>query len=135
VIQVIGSWELGWNAPIKEYDLWKHMLDDFSIDKWIMSPITGISKNVIEVPDISEYLDQQNWADVIFIDENGTIELEEFQHPENVIYVFGRTGFSAWEAFGRKGKAVKIQTPAGAIGGLWAHQAAAIVLYDRWMKV
>jgi hypothetical protein len=50
MVVVAGMWELGWNTPIKEIDLWRYPLKDFGVDRFYMTPISGIeSKKVIEL--------------------------------------------------------------------------------------
>ena len=49
IVRIAGFWELGWNTPIKEIELWEYPLKDFNVDKFYMTPITGIdSPYVIE---------------------------------------------------------------------------------------
>lgn len=132
MIKVVGLWELGWNTPIMEYELWVHLLKDFGVDEWVMSPVSGINKpNITEVPDIMEFINDE--VSVVFVEEEGETDLADFIHPTNATYVLGKSGFSAWKSLGKKGISVRISTPTR-MGGLWAHQAIAIVLYDRVMK-
>jgi len=144
MIKVAGVWELGWQAPINEVELWKHPINEFGVGNLIMTPVSGIYAGcaqtfVCECPQIEDVITnaRKDGFTVVFIDEKATDDLKTFIHPENVMYVFGRTTQSPYTAFYNEGlgdKAIKIQTPANQ-GGFWAHQAASIVLYDRFLKV
>jgi tRNA(Leu) C34 or U34 (ribose-2'-O)-methylase TrmL len=137
MIRVAGLWEFGWNTPIKELDLWEYPLRDFLVDEFVMSPISGIESSAVsEIADLGHYIDHRRAAgdSVVFLDERGAVPLPDFQHPENALYVFGKSSLSAMTAYGKPGDlAVVIPTPASA-GLLWPHQAAAILLYDRMRK-
>ena len=133
MIKIAGVWELGWNAPLSEYDLWL-FLRDFAVDEWYMSPVSGISKrDVTEVPCITDAIEANPDLTPVYVDEKGETPLRSFQHPENPLYVFGKVGKSPWSANGKKGISVRIETP-GEHGLIWPHQCLAIVLYDRISK-
>lgn len=135
MIAVAGLWELGWNTPIKEFDLWIHPLRDFGCEEFFMSPVSGIAADVIEVPDLGELIKEQRASkSIVFVDEAGTTQLPEFEHPDDALYVFGRTSLSPLTAYGQDDdQSVMIPTQYDK-GLLWAHQAATIVLHDRLVK-
>lgn len=137
MIKVAGLWELGWNTPIKEMDLWEYPLRDFGVDCLHMAPVSGIADPFVrEHADLSTALDQfrRDGLQVVFLDERGKTTLREFEHPENVAYVCGKASLSAMSAYGKPGDvSVRIETVANG-GMLWPHQAAALVLYDRLVK-
>lgn len=136
MIYVAGFWELGWNTPIKEIDLWEHPLKDFGVVNLLMTPISGIENNyIVEKQTFEEILDfvTSNNLTVVYVDEHASTTLREFQHPEDVIYIFGKASLSPFLAYGQENLAVKIET-ANNTGGFWPHQAASIVLYDRMIK-
>lgn len=135
MIRIAGLWELGWNTPIKEADLWQVLLGEFGVERWYMAPISGIAgpSMLSEVADLQQVVDdhRDEGVSIVFVDEKGATPLREFTHPANALYVFGKTSQSAMLAFSRvSDTSVRIETP----GGLWAHQAAAVVLYDRLVK-
>lgn len=132
MIKVAGIWELGWNAPIKEYDLWSFALRDFRVDEWIMTPISGIQKDVVEMQSIHGVIACDSTIAPVFIDENGEVELQDFVHPVDALYILGNTGQSLMKNYEHM-LSVRIQTPEGK-GLLWPHQAICIVLYDRMLK-
>lgn len=131
MIKVAGVWELGWNTPIMEYDLWKFPMRDFGVDEWYMAPISGIQKgNITEVAFIKDAIHLNPDFTPVCIDENGTTDLEEFTHPENALYLLGKAGGSP---NADSGFSVRIPTKENK-GLLWPHQAICIVLYDRLKK-
>lgn len=136
-IKIVGVWEMGWNTPIKEVELWQFPLKDFGVEKFYMSPISGIlSDSVEEHSDLNQFLinERKLGRQIIFVDEKGEQDLTSFKHPANATYVFGRTSFSPMVAFKKpEDLSVKIKTINDS-GLLWSHQAAAIVLYDKIIK-
>lgn len=131
-VKVAGCWEQGWTTPIMEYDLWKFPLQDFKVDEFIMTPVSGISKKITEYKDIQEVIDNNPDLVPVFVDENGTTDLEDFEHPENALYICGRVSYSPMKLF-KDTLSVKVVTPAEG-GRLWPHQAISIVLYNRFKK-
>jgi len=137
-VKVVGHWELGWRSPINEFDVWIHPLKEFGLDEFYMVPVSGISKSrCLEKTNLQEVFaetDQQNFERV-FVDENATVELPDFNHPTNALYVIGRTGFSPYMTEFREGidHAVKIPSMVNN-GGFWGEQAAIMILYDRFLK-
>ena len=138
IIRVAGSWELGWNTPIKEVDLWETMLRDFDVEEWYMEPVSGIvGHSVQEVASLEGLVEEHRTlkTPIVFIDEKGKTPLADFKHPKNVLYVLGKASYSPLQALGRDGDmSVRIETPAQA-ALLWPHQAVAIMLYDRMKKL
>ena len=56
-VAVAGLWELGWNTPIKEADLWEFMLRDMGVNLWSMAPVSGITgRPVNEYNDMDEII-------------------------------------------------------------------------------
>lgn len=137
MVAVAGLWELGWNTPIKEIELWEHPLRDFDVDVFFMGPVSGIRSGAVrEVEDIAEVIREhrERGIPVVFVDERGAAPLCDFGHPEHALYVFGKASLSALTAYGQAGDlSVRIETATG-LGLLWPHQAACVVLHDRRMK-
>lgn len=137
MVKVAGLWELGYNTPLLELDLWQYPLREFGVGTLIMSPVTGLRAGMLqEWHELGEALAQERSEGntVVFVDECGDTPMPEFDHPENVVYVFGKASKSAMAAYRQEGDlSVVIPTP-GETGMLWPHQAAMIVLYDRTVK-
>lgn len=131
MVKVAGIWDLGWNTPIMEFDLWAFLLRDFEVDEFCMTPISGIAKPLVERRSIEEYVEENRHLPIVAVDENGETPLAEFEHPTDVLYILGRASRSVL-SLGTQ--SVHVETPSGAQGLLWPHQALGIVLYDRQVK-
>jgi len=132
MIKVAGLWELGYSAPLTEYDTWHFMLRAFEVDEWCMSPVSGLSKEELtERASLGTFIEENPALTTVAVDEHGVIPLRDFSHPPNALYLTGKAGRSAL-ALGSV--SVRIETPSDAQGLLWPHQALAIVLYDRQVK-
>lgn len=133
MIEVAGIWEDGWNVPLMECVQWEMMLREFNIEHLNMTPITGIAMPWGAAPWISEYssmdevLEAKPELTPVFVTERAETALDDFEHPENALYVFGRANKDAEVLEG----ALTVKISPGK-GCLWAHQACAIVLYDRF---
>lgn len=135
MIKMLGSWEFGWNTPIKEADLWEYPMREFGVDEVWMAPISGIKNSYIkEVEDINQFIDEcRKTLQIVFVDERGDTELNNFEHPDNVLYVFGKNCMSCLPLKQSGDLSVKIETNLKS-GMLWSHQAASIIMYDRNKK-
>ena len=72
-----------------------------------------------------------NQKTIVIVDENGKIPLEEFEHPEDAIYVFGRTGMDLMQLYPGY-LSVRINTPYKS--SLFGCVACGIILEDRKRK-
>jgi len=135
MVTIVGWWDMGYDAPITELNRWMYMLKDFDINLFHMIPVSGISD-----PKLDEYATIQEVFDLykginapaVFLDENATATLDNFVHPENAIYVFGKSNYSPLGHMRTGDVSIKIDTPK--VGGLWGDQACSLVLYDRLKK-
>jgi hypothetical protein len=72
---------------------------------------------------------------VVVFDENGSVCLRDFEHPDNATYIFGCTGMRDIHHEYPHALSVRIEVPhLISKQGLFGHQAAAIVLYDKENK-
>lgn len=135
MVKVAGCWELGWNTPILEFDLWHFLLAEFAVDELIMTPVSGIDGQVTEFRSMQDALEANKGLVSVFCHEDGEHDLDTFYHPENAIYIFGKANYSPFNNLHKQygGTSLKIRTNANR-GTLWPHQAASIVLYDRFLK-
>jgi hypothetical protein len=135
-VTVAGIWDLGYNSPIKEIELWEFLLRDFGVTDFKMSPMSGVTSDFVEefdrLDEILEVHRAQGDA-VVFIDEKSPHLLEGFTHPSDVLYVFGKVGYSPIGYKEEGDLAISIETPMNS-GTPWPHQIAALVLYDRFAK-
>jgi len=60
----------------------------------------------------------------------GQVSLQEFKHPVNAVYCFGSDEVHPKNEI--IDQCVYIDTPRDV--SMWSHQAATIVLHDRWMR-
>jgi len=143
MIKVSGLWELNWNTPLCESWMWTFVLREFGVTDWKMSPVTGIQHNerhadmvLTEFNSAEEMINAENDLVRVFLDENGDVELKDFVHPKDCVYIFGNAGTAPVRIQGVKRDqdfTVRIQTP-NPSGVLWPHQCLLTVLYDRMAK-
>jgi len=135
MLKVAGIWEQGWNTPWVEHDQWVYPLQEFGVDGWYMSPKTGIMKSsfLTEADNIQEIIQANPDLTVVWVDENASTPLSDFVHPENALYISGRTSESILPMKREGDLSVYVETSVNG-GGLWASQAISIILYDRLKK-
>ena len=148
MIAVAGHWELSWNTPIKEAELWNLVLRDFAVEDWWMWPVSGIRQNekrwvhLYERPDIKTILAevdpdlQRVYAEPknIKYPHDGA-DLPDFDHPENVLYIFGSIGNNPMIGNFRPGVDLSLTIPTVHNTGVpWPHQCLMVILYDRLVK-
>jgi hypothetical protein len=132
-VEIAGLWELGWSAPLTESVQWEMVLREFGVERLNMTPVSGIDERwVHEYPTLDELLADRSHLVPVFVDEGGAVELKDFDHPPNVLYVFGKVTFSPFSAIAGEHTSIRIDSVKP--GMLLPHQAAALVLYDRFSK-
>ena len=132
-MEVAGIWELGWSAPKTEIELWRMAMRSFGLSRLNATPVTGIRDRLVcEYHSMEELLADRSHLTPVFVDEGGTTELSEFDHPDSALYVFGKAAYSPFSARAKQGMSVRIDCPK--MGMLWPHQALAVVMYDRERK-
>jgi tRNA(Leu) C34 or U34 (ribose-2'-O)-methylase TrmL len=134
-VELAGFWDIGYSAPLTEADQWRFMASDFDVDAWHMIPVSGIARDGLhEWATIEAFLAVERTATIVYVDEHGESDLEDFVHPLDAVYVFGMANFAPMGGHRtEQDLSVRITTPRAA-GLLWPHQAAAIILYDRYRK-
>ena len=117
-----------------EIDLWRFMMAEFIIDELIMSPISGITNNLVkEVVSLAQAIKDNPLLDVVHVTADADVDLADFAHPLNALYLFGTANLDTVSCMKEGHQAVRIPTVMNQ-AGLWPHQAAAIILYDRNLK-
>jgi hypothetical protein len=150
IIKVAGCWDI-WEDAEREYLVhWRFMTKHFGVDTLYMTPITGTADKLkggldntetafIELPTLEAVIKANKKLTPVIVDENGATELSEFKHPKNALYLFGKVGYSPLENLKGKIKSVRIPSwskdPNVSRGLLHPHQAAAIILYDKMIKL
>ena len=132
MIKVAGIWQDGWGLTAEiEWALWEFPCRTYEVAQWYMSPIRmpDRGKMLTQVDTVQDAIDQNPDFTPIFVEEAGTTDLTDFEHPENALYIFGSEGESAWLRKGQPGISVQIPVPINGI--LWGHQCVPLVLQHR----
>ena len=146
MIKVAGHWELSWNTPIKEAELWNLPLRDFEIKDWYMWPVSGIRNNedqkvkLHERATFEEILEENKDLVHVYLEPYSPIhpnikpqDLREFEHPKDVLYIFGSAHFNPAIRSKEEDHIVAVPTLDNK-GVLWPHQCLMVVFYDRLVK-
>jgi hypothetical protein len=148
MIKIAGCWDI-WSDSYEEYNKqWQFILHSqgFAVDKFCMTPNTGVGirlkedsldkiQRIFEFESMQQVIDSNSDCVPIVVDEYGSTDLVEYIHPQNALYIFGRTGKSFLEELNWTGQSLHVKNAAGEQAGfLHPHQAACIVLYDRMVK-
>jgi hypothetical protein len=145
MITIAGHWEIGYNTPMIEAYQWRFPLFEWGVDKWLMCPVSGIKTvdgklNLQEFPDYEKMLESCPGLVRIFVEPRTkhqnpeTIWLDDFEHPNDVVYVFGSAHMNPTLGFKREqDSVVSIKTKIDS-GGLWPSQCLCLVLDDRRRK-
>lgn len=147
-VKIAGYWDLWFTHRESEYDIsWRFMLKHFDVNEAIMIPKCGACDKIaldasevplVEMDSIEDVLLNNNELVPVIIDERGTTHLRDFQHPENALYIFGRTGGNPLDLLPDwAGATVLVESAPKHMDTsalLHPNQACSIVLYDRLMK-
>jgi len=133
IVKIAGCWDTSMlpSSAVEYNSRWKFLAIGFELDGFYMAPVTGHDR-VIEVEDIMEAVLANPDLVPVLVDECSPNRLQAFEHPQDAIYLFGRTGmsfFGGWD-----GVSVSIEPPGELTSYLQPDQAAAIILYDRMVK-
>lgn len=146
MVTIAGRWELSWNTPIKEFELWNLAMRQFGVTDLYMWPVSGIRSpkndvHVHEYPHLDDYLPIVRELGTLVYCEPAFPKAEpdhqflpEFKHPEDAVYIFGSAHYNPCSH--RKTEndiALAIPTIQGG-GTLWPHQCMVTILYDRMVK-
>jgi len=136
MITVLGMWESVWmEAERTERRIWKQTIQAFGVDRWAMCDVRGGPfTSPLQHPSIPEML-AANPGPKTFLIPPGrvdSIDLADYEHPSDAIYVFGNTAQSLAGYLTNEDESVSIYTPAAA--DMFGHAVLAAVLYDRLVK-
>jgi len=135
MIKIAGMWERTWNAPLMEINVWELLVREFLVDQFYMVPVSGIlNQYLTERQTMQEVLEENRDLNIIFLHEKGSVRLKDFIHPENVLYIFGKSGVNLTPLLKRGiDISLKVETPrdSGLMQGI---HTASIILYDRFKK-
>jgi hypothetical protein len=148
MIKVAGNWELSWNTPIKEAELWNLPLRDFGITEWFMFPVSGIKHNehlkvsLYERNSLEEILNENQDIPHVYMEGYNPAfpqyvpkDLRELVHPKDVLYVFGSAHYNpvTYNFMREQDQMVMVPTIKNN-SVLWPHQCLVTVFYDRLVK-
>lgn len=133
MIEVGGTWELGWSAPKTEMDLWWAVMRTYEIPMLHMTPVSGVKHKMLTEHDSFEAMLATTELTPVFVDENAECELMEFEHPQDALYLFGKATYSPFSQLALGYHALRIEAPK--VGMLWPHQALALVMHDRGLRL
>jgi hypothetical protein len=145
MVTVAGHWEIGYNTPIIEAYQWEFPILEWEVDRWLMCPVSGIRKHnpnldLTEFHNYDEMLQFCGRLTRVFLeprtkhDNPETIWLDDFQHPEDCVYVFGSAHKNPTLGYKREeDSVVTIKTQIDR-GGLWPSQCLCLVMDDRRKK-
>jgi len=147
MIEVVSHWEIGWNTPLLEADLWLLPLRDFGVTDWWVWPVTGIRcreqrVNLHERPDLRTILQETpSWRRVYFEPINPSqfsgpsTLLNEYEHTDDAVWIFGSNHFCPPMQMGRDENADYVTLPSVEDAGvIWPHQIFVAAAYDRLVK-
>lgn len=128
-VEVAGTWDTGWSAPLTEIIQWWAVMRSYEIPMLHMCPVSGIKHNMLTEHNNFDSLLRTTSLTPVFVDEDADVELEDFDHPDNALYIFGKANFSPRVVYGTGHLSVRIDCPK--TGMFWPHQALALVMRDR----
>lgn len=145
MIIVAGNWEIGHNSPIIEAYQWQFPIMEWEVDGWLMCPVSGIklrspNLTLIEFNGYEDMLESCHDLVRVFIEPRtkhqnpDTIWLDDFYHPEDVVYIFGSAHKNPTLGFKREQDAVVSIKTKKDTGGLWPSQCMCLILDDRRRK-
>jgi hypothetical protein len=146
MIKIASIWDV-WLPSVQEYGIhWRFLRRHFNVSMVYMTPITGAgeeitrdshdgSDTIIEYETLQSVIEANPEMTPVILDENSPNPLRTFVHPENALYITGRTGLSPIDVLGNEVQSVYIESASGESSPmLHPHQAMCIVLYDRLRK-
>jgi len=113
---VVAYREESWMNPKADWRQWDHLTRAYGVDLMLLD--RGVELGTVELT-----------GDIVVLDEDAEMILDYFTHPEDAIYVFGRTGHAFLHKQIPNNVSVRIDTPNPIC--LFGCEAAAIVLEHR----
>ncbi len=136
MITVIGMWEQGYTSEQTyiEDTAWKQTLSAYAVDRFVMVDYPEVHLDNVTSPE--QYLTMQEALDssvgeLVFMvfDPVGAVLLQDFIHPADAVYIFGRPGDNLSSYVRDSDHKVHIATPANV--DMLGCSCVASVLYDR----
>lgn len=119
--RVLAFKEPTWFEDLADEAFWKLTCRAYGVEYTLLNPDTDNLAEAIEPGEV-----------VVVLDEQGTESLEDFVHPTDCVYVFGRTHMNTLMADIPHTHSVRIDYPG--TNSLFGAIAASITLADRLRK-
>lgn len=119
MIKIVAFKERTWMPEITDFRQWDHLCRSYGAE---LQMVTDFHEIIIP-----------NNHKIVILDEPSETNLEDFEHPEDVVYVFGRTGLNDLAEKFKSDYQVKINYEPNI--PLFGIASGAIVLYDRYLKL
>jgi len=136
VITVLGLWESLWfEGERTERRIWKQTIQAFGVRHWAMCGINGGPfSSPAQFPDVESMLAAYPGRRTFLIPPGRveSVDLVDYSHPPDAIYVFGNTTESLARYVTPNDDVVSIHTAAPV--DLFPYPALGAVLYDRMAK-
>lgn len=136
MIELLALWEEGWLQPDTEAFIWRQLCQAFDVDRCMAVPRRIPARtSVIQYDSVEEAVATSD-CELVYLQPERTHQgtrLEEFHHPANACYIFGRAGDNNMRHIKPKtDQIVTIYTPKKV--DCFAMNIATVVLYDRMVK-
>ena len=143
MITVVARWEDGYfgflNGRVTEWCYWEQVFISYGVDRVIFVPKLMDARKPEQYDTLDEALANVSEPKVFFERAERArgigrepIYLRDFQHPEDVVYIFGSTPTHNAKWVEEDDILVSIEIPSK--GDMFAITVAGIVLYDREVK-
>ena len=136
MVTVIGLWEPVWmESDRTERRLWKQTVQAYDVDRWIMVPSSGTTfSSPIQYETFEEALEKTEGKKTFLICPRTYpgIDIREYEHPKNAIYVIGSTVDCLTRYAREEDDIVSAYTPQRA--EMFGCCFLPLVLHDRMMK-
>jgi len=131
MIIIIAKNEKGWLDEKTDFFQWEHLaVHAYKVDK--VHLVHSISEVIDEYPNLKRvFLEPPANTNLI---ENSLLELKDYDHPKNCIYIFGNSSSNNIRLIRPQDDIVTIHTPNPKATAIFGVCIAAIVLYDRERK-
>ena len=127
MITLVGRWENGWLDYRVEYFMWKQLAAAYGVNRIAMVGQSNESRIPIDQYDSMEEALVSCTGDLVFIEPKGEVSLVDYDHPGDVVYVFGN---AMNDNLKHAGTTVRIDTPNPT--DVFALNAASIILAHRY---
>jgi len=135
MIELLVLWEDGWLPPDTEAFMWRQLRHAYDVDRIIAVPQSLSPTLSVDQYDSMEAALAAVESTRVYLQPSATVEginLLDYTHPEQACYIFGRSAENNLRFMREEDHVVTIYTPNPV--DIFAVNAAAIVLQDRWNK-